>query len=156
MWAIPTTAITRSWSCPPRHGKWWMPWTDCVCQRDRTPIGRWRTWADMNFSPHILMGTICTSLTHWQRSSVHSVMWMPWLSRVWCRWSLTSCIRTTAVIWRSGGYWIWHTAWIAAMWCRGSRTMPRWDSSMWRTIFSRIWQPCRTAYWKCWTIPVRR
>lgn len=27
----------------------------------------------------------------------------------------------------------------------------RWDSSTWRTIFSRIWQPCRTAYWKCWT-----
>lgn len=97
-WAIPTTAITRSWSCPPRHGKWWMPWTDCVCQRDRNPIGRWRTWADMNFSPHILMGTICTSSTHWQRSSVHSAMWMPWLSRVWCRWSLTICIRTTAVI----------------------------------------------------------
>lgn len=33
---------------------------------------------DMNFSPHILMGTICTSSTHWQRSSVHSAMWMPW------------------------------------------------------------------------------
>ena len=24
-------------------------------------------------------------------------VWMPWLSRVWCRWSLTICIRTTAV-----------------------------------------------------------
>lgn len=50
-------------------------------------------------APHlVLMGAICTSSTHWQRSSVHSVMWMPWLSRVWCRWSLTICIRTTAVI----------------------------------------------------------
>ena len=33
-----------------------------------------------------------------QRSSVHSAMWMPWPLRVWCRWSLTICIRTTAVI----------------------------------------------------------
>lgn len=80
-WAIPTTAITRSWSCPPRRGNWWMPWTDCACQRGRNPIGRWRTWADMNFSPRTLTGMICTSSTHWQRSSVHSAMWMPWPSR---------------------------------------------------------------------------
>ena len=33
---------------------------------------------------------------------------------------------------------------VAAMWCRGSRTMQHWDSSTWRTIFFRLWQPCRT------------